>query len=47
LELPDSLPRDRELLAQLGEGGELSLVETVAPDEDVPMTLGEPLDSLL
>src|SRR5215217_7696453 len=47
LELPDPLPRDLELLAYLGEGSGLPIFEAVAPDQDVTMALGEPLDCLL
>src|SRR5215207_7036285 len=47
LELPDPFPRDREFLAERCEGSGFPLVEAVAPDEDVSMAFGEPLDSLL
>jgi hypothetical protein len=40
------LPRDPELVAEHGQGGGAPVVEAVAPDEDVPMTLGEPPDGL-
>src|SRR5215208_5744900 len=47
LELPDPLPRDLELVAEHGQGGGAPVVEAVAPDEYVPMTLGELLDGVL
>src|SRR5215210_660068 len=47
LKLPDPLARDVKLVAQLGEGGGLTVVETVAPDEHVARPLGETFDRLL
>ena len=47
LELPDALSRNLELSAKLGEGGGTPVAETVPAYQNVPMALGEPLDSLL
>src|SRR5829696_7786811 len=47
LQLADALAGDPELLAQLGEGRGVAVAEAVTPDQDVPVTLGEPLDGLL
>src|SRR5918994_1881140 len=47
LQLSDTLAGDPEFLAELGEGRGVAVAEAVAPHQDVPVTLGEPLDSLL
>src|SRR5215212_5131283 len=47
LQLADALAGDPEFLAELGEGRGVAVAEAVAPHQDVPVTLGEPLDSLL
>src|ERR671911_2238164 len=47
LQLSDTLAGDSEFLAELGEGRGVAVAEAVAPHQDVPVTLGEPLDSLL
>ncbi len=46
LELADALPGDAELLAKLRKCGGILLIETVAPDQDVPVALGESLYGL-
>jgi hypothetical protein len=40
LKMPDPLPRDLELPAELGKADGPVLFEAVAPDQDVPMALG-------
>src|ERR687889_1931250 len=47
LQLADALAGDPEFLAELGEGRGVAVTEAVAAHQDVPVTLGEPLDSLL
>src|SRR5918998_1738835 len=46
LQLPDPLARDVELVAKLGEGRWLPIVEAVAPHQDVAGSLRQPLDGL-
>src|ERR687897_35556 len=47
LQLANALAGDSEFLAELGEGRGVAVAEAVAPHQDMPVTLGEPLDSLL
>src|SRR5918995_1332445 len=47
LELPDTLARDVQLVAQLGQRGRLPVVESVPADEHVAGPVGQTLDRLL
>src|SRR5919202_5789892 len=47
LELPNPLARDLQLVPELGQRCRVAVVEAVAPDQDVPRPLGQPLYGLL
>src|SRR3712207_8378522 len=47
LELADALAGDPELVAELGQRRGVAVAEAVAPDQDVLVPVGQPLDGLL